>query len=124
MMAWLKGEPGKSVVEQLLIDNPGDCYAHAFNLTEVYYLMLRLHGMAGAEVAIQSLLDNGMICRDDLDTAFWKEAAMFKGSHPMALPDAFCLALARRLGGTAVTTDHAEFDPLVPLNYAPILFIR
>ena len=124
MMAWLKGEPGKSVVEQLLIDNLGDCYAHAFNLTEVYYLMLRQRGTAGAEAAIQSLLNNGVMPREDLDTAFWKEAATFKGSHALALPDAFCLALARRLGGTAVTTDHAEFDPLVPLAYAPILFIR
>lgn len=124
MMAWLKGEPGKSVVEQLLIDNRGECYAHAFNLTEVYYLMLRQRGMVGAEAAIQSLLNNGVMPREDLDTAFWKEAATFKGSHAMALPDAFCLALARRLGGTAVTTDHAEFDPLVPLGYAPILFIR
>jgi len=56
--------------------------------------------------------------------AVWKEAATYKGHHAVALPDAFCLALARRLGGTLVTTDHAEFDPLVPLAYCPIRFIR
>ena len=124
MMAWLKGEPGKQIVTQILRDNPGECYAHVFNLSEVYYLFFRTDGTVGAEAVIQALLNAGVMPREDLDTAFWKEAATFKGSHPMALPDAFCLALARRLGGTAVTTDHAEFDPLVPLGYAPILFIR
>lgn len=124
MMAWLKGELGDSVADQLLTDNPGECFAHVFNLTEVYYLMFRQRGVVGAEAAIQTLLDAGIIPQEDLDTAFWKEAATFKGNHALALPDAFCLALARRLGGTAVTTDHAEFDPLVPLSYAPILFIR
>jgi predicted nucleic acid-binding protein len=62
--------------------------------------------------------------RADHDTPFWKEAATFKGSHALALPDAFCLATSRRLGATLVTTDHAEFDPIVPLEYCPILFIR
>ena len=124
MMAWLKGEPGRRVVTQLLTSNPGECYAHAFNLSEVYYLIFRQGGVTRAEAAIQALLKNGIIAREDLDTAFWKEAATFKGNHALALPDAFCLALARRLGGTAVTTDHAEFDPLVPLGYCPILFIR
>lgn len=77
-----------------------------------------------AEDAVQSLSDVGVIVRDDHDAAFWKEAATFKGSHAMALPDAFCLALARRLLGTLVTTDHSEFDPLVSQGYCPILFIR
>ncbi len=124
MMAWLKGEPGRRVVTQILTSNPGECFAHAFNFTEVYYLIFRQGGAARAEAAMQALLKDGIAVREDLDTAFWREAATFKASHPMALPDAFCLALARRLGGTAVTTDHAEFDALIPLNYAPILFIR
>ena len=89
MMAWLKGEPGRQVVTQLLASNSGECYAHAFNLTEVYYLMLRQRGAVGAEAALQALLNNGIIAREDLDTAFWKEAATFKGSHALALPDAF-----------------------------------
>lgn len=77
-----------------------------------------------AEDALQSLIDAGIVVRDDHDAAFWKEAATFKGTHTIALPDTFCLALARRLSGTVLTTDHNEFDPLVLLNYCPILFIR
>lgn len=124
MMAWLKGEPGASVVAQTLADNPGECFAHVFNLTEVYYLFFRQGGSSLAEAVITTLLNAGVIPREDADTDFWKDAATFKGSHALALPDAFCLALARRLSGTAVTTDHAEMDPLVPFGYCPILFIR
>lgn len=95
MMAFLKGEPGDHVVTQALIDNPGECFAHVFNLTEVYYLFFRQGGTSAAETAIQTLLNTGIIPREDADTAFWKDAATFKGSHALALPDAFCLALAR-----------------------------
>jgi len=124
MMALLKGEPGGQVVVKILIDNPGECFVHVFNLTEVYYLSYRSAGTSGAEAVIQALLAVGIIPREDADTAFWKDAAAFKGKHPLALPDAFCLALAVRLSGTVVTTDHAEFDSLVPLGYCPIVFIR
>jgi predicted nucleic acid-binding protein len=124
MIALLNGETGEDVVTQILFDNPGDCFAHVFNLVEVYYIFFRKGGVSAADAAIQTLLDAGVIPREEADTAFWKEAGTFKGSHALSLPDAFCLALARRLGGTAVTTDHGEFDPLVPLGYCPILFIR
>lgn len=124
MMALLKRESGYQAIAQALVDNPGECFAHVFNLAEVYHLFFRLGGANAAEAAIQTLLGAGIIPREDADTDFWKEAASFKGRHPLALPDAFCLALARRLSGTVVTTDHAEFDALVPLGYCPILFIR
>jgi PIN domain nuclease of toxin-antitoxin system len=124
MIAFLDDEPGAEVVEDALTEPGSTCYAHIVNLAEVYYIYFRRGGMAMAEDAIQSLLDVGIIHRDENDTAYWKEAAAFKGKHAIALPDAFCLALARRLGGTVLTTDHAEFDPLVSLGYCPITFIR
>lgn len=124
MIAFLTGEPGGVLVKQVLTENPGDCFAHVFNLTEVYYVFFRRGGKAAADTAIQTLFDAGVVAREDADMLFWKDAALFKGLHPLALPDGFCLALARRLGGTLVTTDHAEFDPLVPLGYCPVLFIR
>ena len=124
MMALLKAETGAPFVARLLADNPSECFAHVFNLSEVYYLFFRQRGAEEAEAAIQKLLDGGVIPCEDADTVFWKDAATFKGKHALSLPDAYCLALARRLSGTAVTTDHNEFDPLVPLGYCPILFIR
>jgi predicted nucleic acid-binding protein len=124
MIAFLDDEPGAGVVEQVLTEPGSTCYAHIFNLMEIYYTYFRRRGEAVAEDALQSLLDTGLAVRDDHDTAFWKEAAMFKGKHAIALPDTFCLTLARRLNGTVITTDHTEFDPLVPFGYCPILFIR
>jgi ribonuclease VapC len=124
MIAFLDDEPGAEIVEDALTEPGSTCYAHIFNLAEVYYIYFRRGGMALAEDAIQSLSDVGIIVRDENDTAYWKDAAALKGRHAIALPDAFCLALARRLGGTVVTTDHVEFDPLVALGYCPIIFIR
>ena len=124
MIALLNNEPGAGVTENILTEPGGRCYAHIFNLTEVYYIYYRNGGLALAESALQDLLDAGIVVRDDADAAFWKDAATIKGSHPLALPDAFCLALARRLNATAVTTDHKEFDPLVAQGLCPILFVR
>ncbi len=124
MIAYLDGEPGGSVTAQLLIDHPAQCYAHVMNLTEIYYIYFRRGGTVQAENALQTLFNAGVIASADMDTAFWKEVGTIKGSHALSLPDAFCIALARRLGGTAVTTDHNEFDPLVPIGYCPIVFIR
>jgi ribonuclease VapC len=124
MIAFLDNESGADVVADVLTEPGSACYAHIFNLAEVYYIYFRRGGVTMAEDAIQSLMDVGIDVRDDSDTACWKEAATIKGRHAMSLPDAFCLALARRLGGTVVTTDHAEFDPLVPFGYCSILFIR
>lgn len=124
MIAFLDDEPGAEVVEQVLTEPGSTCYAHIFNLTEIYYIYFRRGGAVMAEDALQSLIAAGIVMCDDHDIAFWKEAATFKGTHAIALPDTFCLTLAHRLKGTVVTTDHSEFDPLVPLNYCPILFIR
>ncbi len=124
MIAFLDDEPGAAVTEQMLTEPGSTCYAHIFNLMEVYYIYFRRGGAVMAEDALQSLIDAGIVVRDDHDAAFWKEAAAFKGTHAIARPDTFCLALARRLSGTVLTTDHNEFDPLVLLNYCPILFIR
>ena len=124
IIAYLDNEPGADKVEAILTEAGSVCYAHVINLSEVYYIYYWRGGVTTAEKAMKAMLDVGVIFRDDGDTAFWKEAASFKGRYPMALPDGFCLTLARRLAGTAVTTDHAEFDALVPLGYCPIFFIR
>jgi len=124
MIAYLTGEAGNDVVTQILLDNPGDCFAHVFNLMEVYYVFFRKGGKTAADRALQTLLNAGVVAREDADAPFWQGAATFKGMHALSLPGCFCLAMAQRLNGTAGTTDHTEFEPLVPLGYCPILFIR
>ena len=125
MIAFLDGEPGAPVTRQLLRDNPARLLCPRFQSDGSVLRLLSARGIERRrKTALSNLLNAGIIPDETADTAFWKDAATIKGSHALSLPDAFCLALARRLGGTAVTTDHNEFDPLVPLNLCPILFIR
>ena len=124
MIAFLENEPGVEVVVEALTEPGSHCYAHLINLAEIYYLYFREGGVSLAEEALQTLEEAGVVLREDHDSPFWKEAALYKGQHAMALPDAFCLALARRVGGVLLTTDRKELGPLAPLGYAPIRFLR
>ena len=71
------------------------------------------------------MLAGGLALRTDLDTAFWQSVGELKvNPGKLSLADCFALALAQQEQGTLVTSDHHEFDPIVPLNLCPILFIR
>ena len=124
MIAYLTRERGFDIAQRILMDNPDQCYAHVINLAEVYYVTWRRQGKQGAESALKTLYEAGIKQVDFADEEFWKHAAGIKAVHPLALPDAFCLALGMRLNATVVTTDHKEFDPLVSKGFSHILFIR
>lgn len=125
LLALLRRETGGHVARKALREHPGDCYVHAANLCEVYYIFYRERGQATAQRALRILLAAGLIVREDFDAAFWQDAGEIKAIHRhVSLADCYCLALARRIGATAVTTDHAEFDPLVPHSLCPIFFLR
>ena len=125
LLASLRGEPGAEVTEGLLADPTIDCIAHSVNLCEVYYDSLRGKDQAAAEKALAVLSALGLSERSDMDQDFWKSIGQLK-VHPgkVSLADCFALALAIRTGGTLVTSDHHEFDKVVPLGLCPILFIR
>ena len=124
MLAYLQQEAGGELVANTLNDTTVSCYAHAVNMVEVYYHYLRVFDEAAASKAITALKNDGVIAREDLDEDFWKSVANLKARGRISLADCFCIALAQRLGGEVVTTDHHEFDALVPLNLVPIQFIR
>lgn len=124
MIAFLNGESGEDVVEEILADVDDICYAHALNLCEVYYGYLRSADETVAQQAIADLLSHGIIVCEDMDTDFWQSVGRLKAAGSISIADCFCIALAQRLGGEVVTTDHHEFDALVPLGIVPIRFIR
>ena len=124
LIAFLRLEPGAGTVRQLLRANRGDCYVHAINLCEVYYDFRRLDGETVAQRALQLIALVGITTREDMDSALWQDAGRLKADHRISLADAFCLALGRRLNYEIATTDHHEFDPLVPLGICQIRFIR
>ena len=124
MIAYLRAEPGGSVVASLLDDPSSSAFAHSVNLCEVYYQFLRSCDEATANDAIRALDEIGVIERSDLDRPFWQRVGRHKSRGRIALANCFCLALAEVLSGQIITSDHGEFDPIVPLGSCPILFIR
>ena len=124
MIAFLQGEPGAEVMESVLKDTKKKKVAHGVNMCEMYYHFLRQNNEAAAEGAVSTFLGLKVIVREDMDSAFWREVGQLKRAHTLALGDCFCIALAKRLGGEVVTSDHHEMNALVPLEICPILFIR
>lgn len=124
MLAYLKGEPGGSVVDVLLRDSSAQCFSHVVNLCEVYYDFLRGADEKTARAVIRDLYADGVRERKDLSRRFWQQVGQLKARGRISLADCFCIALAQKLSGEVVTSDHKEFDPLVALNLCPIRFIR
>lgn len=124
MIAYLNGETGGDVVDRILRDSDNSCYAHSLNLCEVYYDALRASDEQTADAAITDLLDAGIIQRDEMDPGLWKEAGKIKSRGRISIADAFCAALANRVGGEAVTSDRREFEPLAVAGVCDVLFIR
>ena len=125
VVAFLWGETGAAVTARLLSDPGVICFIYAVNLCEVYYDAVRRTDVTTAQQDIENLLASGLNMRTDLDTAFWQRVGDLKISPgKLSIADCFALALAQTTGGTLVTSDHHEFDPIVPLNLCPILFIR
>lgn len=124
MIAYLEGEDGADVVGNLLSDPDTVCYAHAINLCEVFYQALRASGLATAQAAIATLYADGVVERKDMSRRFWQRVGAHKARGGISLPDCFCISLAQELSAEVVTSDHGEFDALVPLGIVAIRFIR
>ena len=124
MIAFLRDEPGAATVETLLVAQPAGCHAHAINLCEVFYDILRASDEPTAQQAIADLLTAGVVPSEDLSPALWQRAGRLKARHRLSLADAFALALAQTLDAELVTSDHHELDPLAAAGVARVRFIR
>ena len=129
MFAYLQNEDGADMVRDLLDDADVPKYAHAVNLCEVFYGFAQRAGETVAHDALNTLRAAGIEERSDMDAALWQDAAKLvavqRGSgHGLALGDAFCVALARRLGADIVAGDHPEFGPVDDLQIARVIFFR
>ncbi|HEX8189225.1 MAG TPA: type II toxin-antitoxin system VapC family toxin [Pyrinomonadaceae bacterium] len=124
MLAYLRNEAGANVVESALLDTNSQCLAHAINLCEVYYIFHRDNGEGDADGAVRDLKSVGVIERNDFDEAFWKEVGKLKAGGGISIPDCFAITLSRQVGGTVLTSDHKEFDPVAAAGICSITFIR
>ena len=125
LIAFLRNEPGVEIVRQILRDKNNACHVHVINLCEVFYDFRRQHGENIAQQAIETVLSLGLIARDDIDFDFWQQAGRCKSDlRRISLADCFCIALAQRLDGSVVTTDHHEFKAVAERGVVPVRFIR
>ena len=70
--------------------------------------------MPRATQTILTLFADGVIERTDMSRHFWQRVGELKARG----------RISQELGGEVVTSDHGEFDPLVPLGIVPVNFIR
>jgi PIN domain nuclease of toxin-antitoxin system len=125
MIAFLRGEPGADAVAGLLSNPEHVCYAHAINLCEVFYDFVRASDLRTARSALRDLSRVGVRSRRDLSRRFWQRVGELKGTiRRLSLADCFAIALAESLKAPVVTSDHAEFDPLVARSMCRVVFIR
>lgn len=123
MIAYVRGEPGSEVLEGLFSEQGHLFFAHSVNMAEVYYHFLRESGEPDAERAVYPF-EHGMSVREDGDPAFWREVARIKAPGGISLADCFCIALARRLNATIISTDRKELEPLRDRGMCSVLFLR
>ena len=124
MIAYLRKEPGADIVLQALTDAGSLSIAHAINLCEVFYDFHRKISESAATDAINDLYAVGVVERNDLDEAFWKDAGKLKAQGKISLADCFAITLTNRVGGTLLTSDHHELDRIAAAGICSITFIR
>ncbi len=124
VIAYERDEPGADVVETYLVEDH-TCWIHAINLCEVYYDFLRVVGEEAAEQVLSDLKAFDVQVVTAMEDALWKQAATYKAIlRRISLADCFAMALANQTGGVLITSDHAEFDPVVEQKLCNIQFIR
>jgi len=124
IIAWLRNEAGADVVDNALRDVNTQCLVHSINLCEVFYDARRNASEAHAQAVVSDLAAIGVLERNDFDQAFWMDAGRLKAGGGISLADCFGIMLAKRVGGTLLTSDHHEMDKIAAAGICNITFIR
>jgi uncharacterized protein with PIN domain len=125
LIAILGDEPGAEVVEDLLQETANRCLLHAVNACEVYYDLCRRGNTQDADTLETLFAEYGLELFEAMPSDLWRLAGKIKADwRRVSLADCFALALTIREGGTLVTSDHHELDPIAMAGVCPIRFIR
>jgi uncharacterized protein with PIN domain len=125
LIAILGDEPGAEVVEGLLQEPANRCLIHAINACEVYYDLCRRGNPQDADTLGALFAEYGLELFESMPSDLWTTAGKLKAEwRRISLADCFALALAIREGGTLVTSDHHELDPIANAGVCSIRFIR
>jgi uncharacterized protein len=100
-------EPGWEKVRAVLYEQQRagtKAYLNWINWGEFFYIVKRRVGAAQAGEALH-LLEQLPIELVPVDQPLVRDAAEIKSEHAVSYADAFCIATARRLSGTVLTSD-------------------
>jgi uncharacterized protein with PIN domain len=124
VIALLEDEPGAEAVE-LFLQESNRRLIHAINVCEVYYDMLRRDAYAKAH-ELEELLERVDIeVFDTLPPSLWRAAGDLKADRKrVSLADCVAIALTVQEGGTLITSDHRDLDPIAASGLCLIQFIR
>ena len=100
MIAFMDGELGANVVEDVLTEPGCVCCAHIFNLTEIYYIYYRRGGQVLAESTIQDLFHLGIVFRNDARSSTYKKLKTYRYSS------AICPICEQPLALSGKRSDH------------------
>jgi len=111
IIAYLKEEPGHSIVKNLLASGEIELFVNSVNLGEVFYIFARSHGMRAADYFLSVILPSlpVTVLDNSLDDVI--QAARLKAIHALSFADCFAAATAIREQAPLVTGD-PEFKKL------------
>ena len=107
LMAYLEKESGYAKVKDLLIkaaDEDNRLFMSSVNLGEVYYVLIRDHGLDEADKIIR-LIETFPLELISTDWHLSKQAALFKATKKLPFADCFAAALAKLHKAELVTAD-------------------
>ncbi len=127
LLAFLYGERGRERVEDLLLraaEGRAVVRFHRIHLGEVYHILYRKGGEKTAEAMLNDVRQLAVMLDDRVSPALMREAAKIKASYRVSYADAFAAGLAKVRGGTLVSADRREFEPLESAAEIPVLWVR
>ena len=120
----LADEPGVEVIEQLFLRTDAEIVMNKLNLLEVYYDIYRRSGVAAANEVLYEIGRGPIRVLSEMTDAVFKEAGRLKATYRVSLADSVALAEASVTGGSLVTSDHHEFDPIQAAEDISFAWIR
>lgn len=124
LIAALTDEPGVEVIEPLFLRPDAEIVMNRLNLLEVYYNVYRCAGAKAADEVLEEVGRSPIRVLSEITEAVFKEAGRLKASYRVSLADAVALAEASVYGGSLVTSDHHEFDPVQKAEDISFVWIR
>jgi predicted nucleic acid-binding protein len=122
----IKQEPGVEIVRDLLrcaAASEALVYISAVNLSEVIYNFRKEKNDAEMDQLWQNIRAMPITILREMTDPIINEAARLKSRNKMSHADSLGLAVAKELGGTFVTSDHGELEPVSRHEPIPFLWL-